>query len=290
MAKKGGLGKGLDALFLDNDVEAAGSLMQLRLSEVEPNKDQPRVQFQQDALEELADSIREHGVLQPSVVRTRPGGVYEIIAGERRWRASRIAGLTEIPAIVVEADDNKVMEMALIENLQRENLNPVEEAQGYRALIESYHMTQEQVAKRLGKSRPVISNAMRLLSLPEKVLGALAEGRLSPGHARVLAGLEDPARVEELSQMAMDQGLTVRQLEKLSREIKNPPASSRKAPAQESAWGDNLYKELEISLQESLGRKVRVVRSGREGSGTLEVAFHSLEELQEMAERLAGEN
>ncbi len=291
MAKKGGLGKGLNALFIDNDAEISGSLMQLRLSAVEPNKDQPRGLFDQDALEELADSIREHGVLQPIVVRTQPGGVYQIIAGERRWRASRIAGLSEIPAIVVEADDNKVMELALIENLQRENLNPIEEAQGYRALIDSYHMTQEQVAKRIGKSRPVVTTSLRLLTLPEETLRELTQGRITPGHARVLAGVEDPARVSQLTRMIVSQGLTVRQLEKLSKADKagaKGPKASRE-PKEESSWGDSRYKELEISLQDALGRRVRISKSGKEGSGTLEVAFHSLEELREMAERLAGE-
>ncbi len=286
MAKKGGLGKGLNALFIDNDTEVAGSLMQLRLADVEPNKDQPRGVFEQGPLEELADSIREHGVLQPIVVRTLPGGVYQIIAGERRWRASRLAGLTEIPAIVVEADDNKVMELALIENLQRQDLNPVEEAQGYRALVETYHMTQEQVAKRLGKSRPAVTNALRLLSLPERTLQELSQGSITPGHARVLAGMEDPDRVEELTDLILSRGLTVRQLEKLCREEKAGGRSTR-SPREESAWGDNLYKELEISLQEALGRRVKIRRGP--GGGTLEVAFHSEEELRDMAARLAGE-
>ena len=166
MAKKSGLGKGLDALFLDNETTEGGSLMTLRISDIEPNKDQPRKAFEPTALQELAESIREHGILQPVVVRALPGGVYQIIAGERRWRAGRLAGLAEVPAIGIEADDAKVRELALIENLQRQDLSPLEEAEGYRSLMEHSGMTQEQVAARLGKSRPVVAIALRLLNLP----------------------------------------------------------------------------------------------------------------------------
>ncbi len=290
MAKKGGLGKGLDALFIDNEAEVSGTLSQLRLSDIEPNKDQPRGVFDQEALQELSDSIREHGVLQPIVVRSIPGGVYQIIAGERRWRASRMADLTEIPAIVIEADDNKVMELALIENLQREGLSIIEEAMGYKSLIDSYNMTQEQVAKRLGKSRPVITNALRLLNLPPVALTALNEGKLSAGHARVLAGMEDLSQVEKLTEAVARDGMSVRQLEKLVQQVKKsegkPPKSHNKQK-DEGVWGDSTYKELEISLQDALGRKVKITK-GTNG-GTLEVAFHSLEELTDMVNRLAEE-
>ena len=288
MGKKGGLGKGLGALFIDNETETTGQLAQLRISDVEPNKDQPRTVFDQEALEELAESIREHGVLQPIVVRSQPGGIYQIIAGERRWRASRIAGLVEIPAIVLEVDDNKVMELALIENLQREGLNPIEEAQGYQVLIETYHMTQDQVAKRIGKSRPAITNSLRLLSLPQESLDALSEGKISVGHGRVLAGIADSTQVLELTQMVMDQGLNVRQLEKLAREAKEHKQILKKNhPKIDSAWGDNVYKELEISLEETLGRKVKINTNAH--GGTLEVTFLSLEDLRDLAHRLTGE-
>ena len=183
MAKKSGLGKGLDALFLDNETAESSSLMTLRVSDIEPNKDQPRKAFEPNALAELADSIREHGILQPVVVRALPGGVYQIIAGERRWRASRMARLSEIPAIVIEADDAKVRELALIENLQRQDLTPLEEAEGYRSLMEHSGMTQEEVAARLGKSRPVVANALRLLNLPKGVKMQLDEGFLTAGAA-----------------------------------------------------------------------------------------------------------
>lgn len=282
MAKKGGLGKGLDALFKDNEAEISGSLMQLRVSDVEPNKDQPREKFDEQALSELSDSIREHGVLQPIVVRAIPGGSYQIIAGERRWRACRQAGITEIPAVIIEAEDSKVMEIALIENLQRQDLSILEEAQGYKTLMENYKMTQEQVAKRVGKSRPVVANAMRLLSLPPRVLDELAQGEISAGHARVLAGIEDEDRIDALLSRVITEGLTVRQLEKLSKE------ESAKAPKpekkEESAWGDSWYKEVELSLRDTLGRKVKVSKKGK--TGTLEIQFYSREELEDIAARL----
>ena len=282
MAKKGGLGKGLDALFKDNEADVSGSLMQLHIGDVEPNKEQPRREFEETALQELADSIREHGVLQPIVVRSIPGGTYQIIAGERRWRASRLAQLGQIPAVVIEADDHKVMELALIENLQRQDLSPIEEAQGYRTLMEQYGMTQEQVAKRVGKSRPVVANAVRLLGLPARVLDELAQGEITAGHARVLAGVEDPDWVDELLNRVIVEGLTVRQLEKLAKE--NREKTPQKPPKREkSAWGDSWYKEMELSLHESLSRKVRVVKKGEGESGVLEIAFYSREELQDLA-------
>lgn len=255
----------------------AGALMSLRISDIEPNKDQPRGYFDVDALQELADSIREHGVLQPIVVRGIPGGAYQIIAGERRWRASRIAELTEIPAIVIEADDSKVMELALIENLQRQDLNPIEEAQGYRTLMESYSLTQEQVAKRVGKSRPVIANAVRLLSLPERVLDELAQGEITAGHARVLAGIEDQSFVNTLLDRVIVDGLTVRQLEKLSKE---PQKTEKPVQKEESRWGESWYKEIELSLRDTLGRKVNIKKKGK--TGTLEIQFCSREELEDI--------
>ncbi|MEG0853782.1 MAG: ParB/RepB/Spo0J family partition protein [Angelakisella sp.] len=283
MAKKGGLGKGLDALFKDNEADVSGSLMHLRISDIEPNKDQPREKFDQLALEELADSIREHGVLQPIVVRAIPGGSYQIIAGERRWRASRLAELTEIPAVVIEAEDCKVMELALIENLQRQDLNVIEEAQGYKTLMDNYKMTQDQVAKRVGKSRPVVANALRLLSLPARVLDELMQGEISPGHARVLAGIEDADRINALLDRVIVEGLTVRQLEKLAKE--EPETEKKPEKKEESAWGDSWYKEVELSLRDTLGRKVKINKKGK--TGTLEIQFYSREELEDFAARLA---
>ena len=287
MAKKGGLGKGLDALFLDNDAQVGEGLMSLRISAIEPNKDQPRDRFDQTALSELADSIREHGVLQPIVVRSMPGGSYQIIAGERRWRASRMAGLSEIPAVVVEAADDKVMELALIENLQREDLTIIEEAMGYRVLMETYGFTQEQVARRMGKSRPVIANALRILNLSPEALNRLEKGELSPGHARVLAGLESQELMDSLAAETVKSGLTVRQLEKLAAQQKAPKEKlslPEKAAKEESAWGDSGYREMEISLGETLGRKVRI-RKGSVG-GVLELEFFSPGDLSRLAEKL----
>lgn len=290
MAKKGGLGKGLDALFLDNDAQVGEGLMSLRISTIEPNKDQPRDRFDQGALSELADSIREHGVLQPIVVRSTAGGSYQIIAGERRWRAARMAGLSEIPAMVVEAEDSKVMELALIENLQREDLTIIEEALGYRTLMETYGMTQEQVARRMGKSRPVIANALRILNLSPAALKRLEDGEITPGHARVLAGLETDEEMDALAAEAVRGGLTVRQLEKLAAQRKaaaKAPAPAPKQPTEESAWGDSGLREIEISLRETLHRKVRIRRSPR--GGVLELEFYSHEDLMELAGRLAAE-
>ncbi len=287
MAKKGGLGKGLDALFLDNDAQVGEGLMSLRISAIEPNKDQPRDRFDQTALSELADSIREHGVLQPIVVRSMPGGSYQIIAGERRWRASRMAGLSEIPAVVVEAGDDKVMELGLIENLQREDLTIIEEAMGYRVLMETYGFTQEQVARRMGKSRPVIANALRILNLSPEALNRLEKGELSPGHARVLAGLESQELMDSLAAETVKSGLTVRQLEKLAAQQKAPKKKlslPEKAAKEESAWGDSGYREMEISLGETLGRKVRI-RKGSVG-GVLELEFFSPGDLSRLAEKL----
>ena len=289
MAKKGGLGKGLDALFLDNDTQVGGGLMSLRISSIEPNKDQPRGMFDQAALSELADSIREHGVLQPIVVRTLPGGGYQIIAGERRWRASRMAGLSEIPAMVIEAEDGKVMELALIENLQRENLTVIEEALGYRTLMENYGLTQEQVAQRIGKSRPVVANTLRILKLSPGAMKLLESGELTPGHARVLAGLEKEEMMDQLAAEVVKGSLTVRQLEKLAAQRKkageNPPVREKQSQA-ENAWGDSGYRELEISLRDALGRKVQIKKSP--SGGTLEIEFYSKEDLTQLAEKLAG--
>ena len=285
MAKKGGLGKGLDALFLDNTADAGqGSIITVRLSQVEPNSGQPRRQFDETALQELADSIAEHGVLQPIVVRPLEDGAYQIIAGERRWRASRLAGLTEVPVVVREADDKTTMELALIENLQREDLNPLEEAEGYRALMDLYGLTQEEASKRLGKSRPVVANALRILTLPGPVQELLREGKLSAGHARALAGLEEAVAIEIARQTA-EQGLTVRDIEKLARArrqgAKKAPPSQEEQP---SAWGSSYCREAQLALGESLGRKVKISPKGE--GGKLEIEFFSKEDLNALARAL----
>ena len=286
MAKKGGLGKGLDALFLDNTADAGqGSIITVRLSQVEPNSSQPRRQFDEAALQELADSIAEHGVLQPIVVRPLESGGYQIIAGERRWRASRLAGLTEVPVIVREADDKVTMELALIENLQREDLNVLEEAEGYRALMDLYGLTQEEAAKRLGKSRPVVANTLRILTLPQPVLALLREGKLTAGHARALVGMEE-AEAIEMARLTVEEGLTVRDIEKLARahrqEAKKAPPSQ--AEKKESAWGSSYCREAQLALGESLGRRVKISPKGE--GGRLEIEFFSKEDLNALAEAL----
>ncbi len=287
MAKRGGLGKGLDALFIDNTSESGRTVSSVRISEIEPNKEQPRRVFDDGALQELSDSIREHGVLQPIIVRPLEGGGYQIVAGERRWRASRLAGLSEIPAIVREADDTLTMEMALIENLQREDLNILEEAQGYKALMELHGLTQEQVAKRVGKSRPVVTNALRILNLPKKVQAMVAQGGISPGHARVLAGMQDHASAEALAARIAGEGLSVRETERLAKGEKMARASGGSRKQEESAWGENYYKEMEIALQNSLGRRVKI--TPKSNGGTLEVEFFTKEDLSDMAAKLSGE-
>lgn len=284
MAKKGGLGKGLEALFVDNATEQGEHLTTLRISQVEPNKEQPRREFEPSSLSELADSIREHGILQPIIVRPLEGDRYQIVAGERRWRASRMAGLSEIPVIVRELDDLVTMELALIENLQREDLTPLEEAEGYRSLMELYNMTQEQVARRVGKSRPVIANALRLLGLPQPVREELTAGRITTGHARVLAGVEDPEEAQALCQRAIRQNLSVRALERLTKAHKEKGRRKEETP---SLWGeeDTYCREMELALQETLGRRVKIIpREG--GGGTLELEFFSRPDLSDLAKRL----
>ncbi len=283
MAKKGGLGKGLDALFLDNETENSGTLVKLRLSQIEPNKNQPRRTFDIDALTELSESIKEHGIIQPIIVRSLPGGIYQIIAGERRWRASKIAELTEIPAIIIDADDEKVMELALIENLQREDLSPIEEAKGYKKLMETYHFTQEQVSKIVGKSRPVIANSVRLLTLPQNAQKYLEEGKISVGHARVLVGVNDSAKLNQFLDDIFLQELTVRELENLLKKRNEQTTPEKK---NQNSWGNTWHKEIEISLQEHLNTKVRI--NIQNNKGKLIIDFSSKEELEELARRLAS--
>ena len=233
--KRSGLGRGLDALFVDNATQDS-ERMTLRISEVEPNRDQPRRAFDETALNELADSIREHGVMQPILVRPLTAGGYQIVAGERRWRAAKLAGLTEIPAVVKELTELAAMELALVENLQREDLNAVEEALGYRKLMDSFSLTQEQVAAKVGKSRPAVANALRLLQLPEKVLQLLRDGKLSAGHARALAALSDPAVLLPLAYLCI-MATTVALLFQNVGQVWSDPASASVILSLESVFG-----------------------------------------------------
>lgn len=275
--KKKGLGKGLDALFEDNSAPVSANTEQVRMADIVPNKAQPRSEFDLAALEQLAASIREHGVIQPLVLRPLPNGTYQIVAGERRYRASRMAGLLEVPAVVKELSDREAMELALIENLQREDLNPLEEAEGYRALLEDYEMTQEDVAKSVGKSRPVVANALRLLHLPQEVQKFLKDGSLSAGHARALCGLESPQQQIALAEKAVKSDLTVREVEKLAKNL--TPANSAKHRSR-----SHYFEEMEVALTQELGRKVQVLGNAKKGKLTVE--FYGKEDLKALADRL----
>ena len=231
MAKKtGGLGKGLGAIFIENDTEDRNATVTLKISEIEPNRSQPRKDFDEKALTELAESIKEHGLIQPILVRPLIGGGYQIVAGERRYRACRMAGLTEVPVTIRELTDEETMELALIENLQRENLNPLEEALGYKSLMEEYSFSQEQVAKAVGKSRSAVANTLRLLNLPEDVTELVKEGKLSAGHARALLAFDDEALMIKTAKSVVDEDLSVRQVEKLAKKKPAPPKLPKAEP------------------------------------------------------------
>ena len=277
-AKKGGLGRGLEALFNENATDEKG-VVTLRLSEIEPNRNQPRTNFDEDALAELADSIQKHGLIQPIVVRPTSSGVYQIVAGERRWRACRMAELYEVPVVIKELDDQKYYEIALIENLQREDLNAVEEAQGYRTLIDSYGLTQEQVAESVGKSRSAVTNALRLLNLNEDALAALEKGEITAGHARAILAAETDELATAMLKAAKA-GASVRELEAM---VKGKTITKKKTPPTAK---NTFYSEVEISLKNELGRKVYIKPKGK-GKGTITLEFYSDEELADFARKLS---
>jgi len=284
MAKKiGGLGKGLSAIFSENDTEDMNEIVSLKISQIEPNRNQPRRSFDEDALQELADSISEHGVLQPILVRPQIYGGYQIVAGERRYRASRIAGLTEIPAIVRELSDSETMQIALIENLQRKDLNALEEAKGYKTLIDEYGFSQEDVARTVGKSRPAVANTLRLLGLPDDVKDMLEDGRLSAGHARALLSIEDKDNVTQTAKQVVKDGLSVRETEKLAKKAASENVA--KKPKKKSSV-PTLYREAELSLSEHLGTKVSVVENKKKGGGTLCIEFYDPSELFTLTKKL----
>ena len=282
MAKGGLGGNGLENLFIDNtnDVQVKKTL---RTSEVEPNRDQPRKNFSDEAITALADSIREHGILQPILVRPMSTGGYQIVAGERRWRAARMLGLDEIQVNIRELSDVEAMQIAIIENLQHENLNPIEEANGYNELIEKYGMTQDKVAKMVGRSRSAIANAVRILTLPDRVIKMLENGELSAGHAKALLAFENEDILIGVAERAADGGMTVRQVERLAQKqydgTEEKPVSDKKI--------DNYFVEMEISLKERLGRKVKVDYG--KNKGVLVLEFYDKEDLAAIAEKLAGE-
>lgn len=280
MAKRQGLGKGLEKLFSENDTEGMVSTNTLLLSEIVPNKDQPRKTFDEAALDELADSIRQHGILQPLLVRPIATGGYQLVAGERRWRASKRAGLKEVPVVVKELSDTETMEIAIIENLQREDLNPIEEAEGLQALIDKCGFTQEQVAVSVGKSRPAIANSLRLLKLPVEVRDMAKNGEISAGHARALLAFDNEALIFEAAQNIVKNKMTVRDIERLAKiSEKNSTVSVK-----HSKRRDSFYDEVELSLSETLGRRVKVFNGSEKG--TLEIEFYSTEDLKNIANRL----
>ena len=281
-AKKGGLGRGLDSLFDENAADSTGAVI-ININDIEPNRGQPRKDFDETALSELADSIVQHGLIQPIVVKPTIDGTYSIIAGERRWRASRMAGLSEVPVIIKDADEQTLMELALIENLQREDLNAVEEALGYRSLIEGYGLTQDEVAKRMGKSRSAVTNALRLLNLNEAELEALRRGTISAGHARALLSCEDE-EVRGKMLLAAAEGASVRELEKMAAASKKTKSDKKTEKATKSTF----YSEVELSLKNELHRKVNIASKGN-GKGTITIEFFSDDELSDFARRLAEE-
>lgn len=278
MAKKGGLGNGLSALFDDNKTETS-SAQKLRLTEIEPNKDQPRKNFDDESISALADSIKQHGIIQPLLVRPYGSG-YQIVAGERRWRAARMLGLSEVPVQIKELSDIETMQIALIENLQRENLNPVEEAKGYNDLIENYNMTQEDVAKTVGRSRSAVANSMRLLTLPDEVLEMLENGDITVGHGKALLSFDDEERMLEAAKKAAEGKLNVRALEKMANESE---AETEKPITNKHI--DSYFKEMEISLNDTLGRKVKVEYGKNKGALILE--FYDKDDLSSLAKKLS---
>lgn len=285
MAKKSALGKGLDALFEDNFSDSRDS-QTIRMSEIEPNKNQPRRHFDDGAIATLADSIRQHGLIQPILVRSTETG-YQIVAGERRWRACRMLGMSEIPAIVKELSDSETAQIALIENIQREDLNPIEEAAAYKELMETYDMTQEQLSKTVGKSRSSIANSVRLLNMPEKIQDLLKKGELSTGQAKAIAAAETDEEMIALAERASGGQMTVREIEKQLNKSNSDNETDDFKPT-ENKKAKNYLTEIQISLHEKLGRKVKI--SSKDGQkGTITLDFFSAEDLAELAEKLSAE-
>ena len=299
MALKRGLGKGLDSLIPTNvmmesevkhstvstasspEEEKDGTLM-VKLSKVEPNREQPRKNFDEDSLQELAESLKQFGMLQPILVQNR-GDYYEIIAGERRWRAAKIAGLKEVPVIVRELTDQEIVEISLIENIQREDLNPIEEAQAYKRLLTEFHLKQDEVAERVSKSRPAVTNSMRLLKLCDEVQKMVVDDMISTGHARALISIEDPEEQYLIAQKIFDEKLSVREVEKLVKDLHKPP----KPPKEENKTLQAIYQEISERLKQSLSTKVSV-SAKQNGAGKIEIEFYNHEDLERLLERITG--
>ncbi len=289
MKKKQALGRGIDAIFLDNSLETQEKTQTLSLSQIEPRQGQPRKNFDSEALSQLADSIAANGLIQPIVVRSiENSDFYQIIAGERRWRASKMAGLTEVPVVILDIDDRKTSEFALIENIQREDLSPIEEAQGYYSLIHDYDLTQEQVAKQVGKSRATITNALRLLELPEDVLALVSDKTLSAGHARTLLGINDRSRISEAAAYVSEHMLSVRATEEYVKKL-NLLATVANEEENECDTAEKCYySSLEQKITQAIGCKVRISHSNRKK--TLSISYKDADELEELIRKLVGEN
>lgn len=279
--KRGGLGKGLDALLAENSLDNASKTVTLRISEIEPNRSQPRKQFDEESLAELSESIAQHGVLQPLLVRPMTDGTYQLVAGERRWRAARMAGLTEVPVVIREMTDRQASELSLIENLQREDLNPMEEALGYKTLMGNYGLTQEEVAKVVNKSRPAVANALRLLNLPSRIAEMVSEGRISAGHARAILSFPTEQEQTEAAELVVKDRLSVRDIEKRAKRSNSP----NKKKAENDFIRNSFYDEVELALTEHLGRRVKVLQGGK--GGKLLIEFYSLDDLRMLANELS---
>lgn len=281
-AKRNGLGRGLESLFVDNSVEEiTASANKLKIMEIEPNHDQPRKIFDEKALAELADSIAQHGILQPLVVRPLSNGSYQLVAGERRWRAARIAGLSEVPVIIKELTDEEVIEIAMVENLQREDLNPLEESLGYAYMMQELKITQEQVAEKVGKSRPAVANALRLLKLPEEIQEMVKNNIISAGHARALLGFSTKEEMLEVASLIIKEDISVREIENLVKAAKKAPPKPKEKKKREK-----FFSEVELALVNNLGRKVKIKENGKKGSGVLEIEFFDESDLKSLAMKL----
>lgn len=294
MPKKPSLGRGLDSLFLENEEAEKSSVSMLRTSDVEPNPHQPRKHFDEEALASLADSISMHGLLQPIAVRRSMGGFYQIIAGERRWRASKIAGLSEIPAIIYDIDDKKAAELALIENIQREDLNPIEEAIALRTLINDYGLTQEDASRRIGKSRSAIANALRLLDLPEKIVSMVADGKLSPGHARAIMSLKRKKDMLPFALRICEKELSVRDAEHEAKLInlraEKEVRGEENEPTRESAVAQSYLRSLERRASQTLGNKFRIYDPGKGKAKRIEITYTENDDLETILKRLCGDD
>lgn len=291
--RSSGLGRGLDAIFLDNTIvenntDKENSVSTLKISLIDPKSDQPRKYFDKDALEELASSIVENGLLQPILVREYGDGRYQIIAGERRFRASKLAGLTEIPAIVLDRDNKSVAQIALIENIQREDFNPIEEAMAYKSLKDEYGMTQEELSDKIGKSRSAIANSLRLLDLPEEILTMVASKELSAGHARTLLGVKDTEDMILLAQFTHEQDLSVRQLEEQVKRINKKKKTATEEVEEELLPVVDYFREMELRVQRQLGRKVKIEDKGKKK--TLTLYYEDNEDLDELLKSICGKD